>query len=149
VNAVDLMTPLPRVVTPDEPVLHAAAIMRDLDVGAVPVVADRSTMRPCGIITDRDIAVRHVAEAHHHDCPVRDHMTAGPLETVRPGDSAREVARRMGVDKVRRILVTDGDGRLQGIIALADLARCGDEEVPALAGPVLATVSIPDTLQRL
>jgi CBS domain-containing protein len=65
-------------------VLRAAEIMRDHDIGAVPVVDSRETMVLVGVITDRDLALRHVAAAHHHDCPVADHMTSDFPVTVRP-----------------------------------------------------------------
>ena len=61
-KASDIMTSNPEVVTPAESVVHAAEIMRDCEIGFVPVVADRESMRLLGVITDRDIAVRHVAE---------------------------------------------------------------------------------------
>ena len=142
-QAKDLMTPDPQVVTPREPLAHAAEIMRDLDVGAVPVVEDRAGMRLCGVITDRDIAVRHVAAAHGHRCRVGDHMTNAPLDTVHPEDSATEVMRRMRQDRVRRIMVADFDGRLRGIIALADVARHEGQELPVFTSEVLASVSEP------
>jgi len=142
-HAKDLMTRDPRVVTPGEPLTHAAEIMRDLDVGAVPVVDDRAGMRLRGVITDRDVTVRHVAAAHGPECRVRDHMTPAPVDTVHPDDSAVEVMRRMKGGKVRRIMVADDDGRLRGIIALADVALHEGEELPVFTSQVLASVSEP------
>ncbi len=63
-KAQDIMTRNPDVLTPDEPVSRAAQLMRDRNVGIVPVVEDKSSMKLCGVITDRDIAIRHVAEGH-------------------------------------------------------------------------------------
>jgi CBS domain-containing protein len=147
-RARELMTPRPFVVLPDEPVLRAAEIMRDHDVGAVPVVRDRESMLLVGVITDRDIAVRHVAAAHHHDCPVRDHMTTGRLATVRDDATACEVMHRMRRGKVRRVLVTDVAGVLLGVIAQADLARDQGDAHPRRVGKMLGAISEPTGLPR-
>ena len=147
-KARDLMTPRPHVVLPDEPVLRAAEIMRDHDVGAVPVVDGRESMVLVGVVTDRDLAVRHVAAAHHHDCPVREHMSADHLVTVRPGADADEVMKRMRRGKVRRVMVTDEDGALQGVVALADLARGEGGDHPRRVERVLEAVSEPVGLPR-
>lgn len=142
-KARDLMTPRPYVVLPDEPVLRAAEIMRDHDVGAVPVVDGRDSMVLLGVITDRDLAVRHVAAAHHHDCPVREHMTADFLVTVKPGAGAGEVMEQMKENKVRRVMVTDADGILHGVIAQADLLRLEGDEHPRRVEKVLEAISEP------
>lgn len=147
-KARDLMTPRPHVVLPDEPVLRAAEIMRDHDVGAVPVVDGRESMVLVGVITDRDLAIRHVAAAHHHDCPVREHMTADHLVTVRPGADDDEVMKKMRRCKVRRVMVTDGDGVLEGVIAQADLVREEGEDHPRRVEKVLEAVSEPVGLPR-
>ena len=120
-KARDIMTGDPQVVTPDDTLSRAAEIMRDVDVGIVPVVEDRSSMKLRGVITDRDIAVRHVADGHSTDCRVGDHMSAGRLQTVGPDADADEVLDRMRREQVRRIPVVEGD-RLIGIIAQADVA---------------------------
>jgi CBS domain-containing protein len=138
-KARELMTADPAVVTPDEPVARAAQIMRDENVGAVPVVEDRASMRLRGLITDRDIAVRHVAESHAPDCRVSDELTAGPLKTVAPDADAGEVLELMKREKVRRVPVVQGD-RLVGIIAQADVAQ---EQDPAVVGNVVGRISEP------
>jgi CBS domain-containing protein len=140
----EIMTPAPVVVTGDEPLLHAAELMRDHDVGIVPVVEDRGTMKPIGVITDRDITIRHVAVAHHHDCPATAVMTGGRLDCVQPTDDVQAVLQAMKRDAVHRVLVTDRRGRLIGIVATADLLRHAqeigrdriDEVLEALAEPV-------------
>ncbi|MEO5511257.1 MAG: CBS domain-containing protein, partial [Longimicrobiales bacterium] len=116
-KARDLMTANPECVTPDESLQRAAQIMRDQDVGAVPVVEDRSTMRLTGVITDRDITIRHVAEGHKGDETVRAHMSSD-VRTVGPDASADEVLNTMREAQVRRVPVVEGD-RLIGIIAQA------------------------------
>src|SRR3954453_2359780 len=91
-----------------------AAIMRDGDVGAVPVVDEG---RLVGIVTDRDIVVRAIAEGMTADSPVRLAMTTD-LVTVRPDDYVFEAARLMGEKQVRRLPVVDSDGSLAGIMAM-------------------------------
>jgi CBS domain-containing protein len=121
-RARDLMTPNPECVTREDSLERAAEIMRDADIGAVPVVDDRDSMRLIGMITDRDITVRHVAGDNARDCRVGDHMTSGRMHTVSPEDDADIVIRRMESEQVRRVPVCEGD-RLVGIIAQADVAR--------------------------
>lgn len=147
-KARDLMTPRPFVVLPDEPILRAAEIMRDHDVGAVPVVDDRERMVLVGVITDRDLAVRHVAAAHHHDCPVSEHMSAGHLVAVRPEDGADDVVKKMRRCKVRRVMVTDDDGVLLGVIAQADVVREEGGEHPRRVEKMLEDLSEPAGLPR-
>ena len=117
-----VMTHDPAVVTPDESVARAAELMRDLDVGIVPVVSDRDSMRLVGVITDRDIAVSCVAARHETQCRVAEHMTKDALETVAPRATTREVVQAMTRRQLRRIPVVAEGGRLVGIIAQADLA---------------------------
>ena len=141
-KARDLMTPNPAVVTPDDPVSRAAEIMRDRDVGMVPVVDDLSGMRLRGVITDRDIAVRCLAARHPPGCPVGDHMTAAPLDTVSPAANVHEVMELMKEDRVRRVMVTEGE-RLVGVIAQADLARREGPVDPVAVEKVLERISEP------
>jgi CBS domain-containing protein len=139
-KARELMTPNPECVTRDEHLTRAAEIMRDVDVGIVPVVDDRNSMRLVGLITDRDIAIRHVAGDNDRDCRVGDHMTSGRLFTVSPDDDANEVLDRMKTEQVRRLPVTDG-ARLVGIIAQADIAR--DLAKDKLTGELVERISEP------
>lgn len=122
VKAHEIMTPNPDVVTPDEPLSRAAQIMRDRNIGIVPVVADRSSMTLQGVITDRDITIRHVADGHAEDCAVATHMTRDPIETVQENDDLATVFAAMKRRDVRRILVAGENGRLSGVIAQADIA---------------------------
>ncbi len=140
-KARDVMTPNPDVVTPDEPVTRAAEVMRDRNVGIVPVVEDRSSMKLCGVITDRDIAVRHVAQGHPNSCRVKDEVSKERLSTVRPDADVSEVMDVMKREQVRRVPVVEGDNRLVGIIAQADLAGRGPSEKEV--GKVVEKVSEP------
>ena len=116
------MTPNPFVVTPTELVSHVAQMMRDHEVGLIPVVADRDSLRLVGVITDRDIAVRHVAGKHAGDCAISAHMTSKDLETVDEGVDAEAVLAAMRRREIRRIVVVNRDGRVVGVIAQADVA---------------------------
>lgn len=125
-KARDIMTANPRTVTPDDSASRAAEIMRDTDVGIVPVVEDSGSMRLAGVVTDRDIAVRIVAEGRDAQVNVREIMSSG-LATVGPDDDVERVTDLMKAEQVRRIPVCEGD-RLVGIIAQADVAREGRDK---------------------
>jgi len=112
----DVMTPNPTCVSPDDSIQSAARIMRDQDTGVVPVVENG---RPVGIVTDRDIVVRAVAE-DQLGRPVRDIVTAN-IVAARPDMSTREAAELMGEHQVRRLPVVEND-HLVGIVSIGDLA---------------------------
>ena len=122
----ELMTKNPHTVTPDTPVSEAARLMKEEDVGIVPVVervgGAETRGRLVGVITDRDIAVRHVAEGRSADTPVRDVMSGG-VKTAGPDDSVDSVMTLMGSEQVRRVPVVDERGSLVGMVSQADLAR--------------------------
>jgi CBS domain-containing protein len=147
-KARDIMTSNPEAITPDEPISRAARMMRSIGIGAVPVVEDRSTMHLVGILTDRDLAMRHIAEGHTEDCPVRHAMTKREdtrnFFTVRPEDTVVYVVELMSEHQVRRIpVVDDTDRRLVGIIALADVAREIGPRDPAEVVRLLEAISEP------
>lgn len=121
-KARELMTENPECLTENDTIQKAAQRMRELDVGLLPVVDDDSSRRLRGVITDRDIAIRHVAEGHDsgEHC-VSEAMTTGDLYTVTPDDDQNTVMERMKAGQVRRLPVMDND-RIVGIIAQADLA---------------------------
>jgi CBS domain-containing protein len=121
-KARDIMTAHPIVVVPTDPVWKAAEIMKQEDIGGVPVVNDRRQGRLAGVITDRDITVRCVARRHTLDCAVGDHMTPMPLRTVHPECAISEIVKQMESAQVRRIPVIDDEGVLIGIVAERDLA---------------------------
>ena len=114
----DVMTPNPITVPPSASIQEAARIMRDKDTGVVPIVEDG---RPVGLVTDRDIVVRAVADGGARlDGRVRDIATT-ELVTLEPDLSTEEAARLMGERQVRRVLVCEDD-RLVGIASIGDLA---------------------------
>jgi CBS domain-containing protein len=116
-NIRDVMTPNPSCVSPEDSIQNAARIMRDMDTGAVPVVQDG---RPVGIVTDRDIVVRGVAEDGQLNRPVREIVT-GSIVCASPDMSTREAADLMSEHQVRRLPVVENE-RLVGIVSIGDLA---------------------------
>ena len=140
-KARDIMTANPESVTASDSIQAAARIMRDSDVGIVPVVDDEGSRRLRGVITDRDIAVRCVAEGRDGTCRVSDLMS-GDLVTARPDDDVSKVMDRMKTEQVRRIPVVDDSDRLVGIIAQADIALDGPGGDKAI-GDVVEKISEP------
>ena len=120
----EIMTKNVRTATRETSLREAAAIMRDGDLGAVPVVAEGKLI---GIVTDRDIVVRGVAEGLDANTAVGEVMTT-ELFTVTPDDFVFEAVRLMGDKQVRRIPVVGSSGELAGIIAMADVALEMEDE---------------------
>ena len=142
-NARDIMTPDPTVVLPSDSIAMAAQTMRSRSVGMLPVVDAAATMRLVGVITDRDITTRCVAELHGPTCLVAAHMTTVRLQTVFPEDTIDAVARKMEFARVRRVPVVEPGNRLIGVIAQADLARKTKPRDWKLVEEVLAAISAP------
>ena len=117
-NIRDVMIPNPRTVSPDESIQNAARIMRDLDTGVVPVVENG---RPVGLVTDRDIVVRAVAEDGQMSRPIREIVT-GSVISANPDMSTREAAELMSEHQVRRLPVVENE-RLVGIVSIGDLVK--------------------------
>ena len=114
----DVMTPNPRTVTLSDSIQVVAKIMRDEDTGAVPVVEDGAHV--VGMITDRDIVIRAVADGDM-DCTVDDIVT-DDVVCATPGMSTAEAAELMSEHQVRRLPVVDDDENIVGIVSLGDLA---------------------------
>ncbi len=140
----ELMTRNPCTVTPDTPVSEAARLMKEEDVGIVPVVervgGAETRGRLVGVITDRDIAIRHVAEGRTTDTPVRDVMSGG-VKTATPDDTVDSVMALMGREQVRRVPVVDERGSLVGVVSQADLARKASD--PAKVEKTVEQISQP------
>ena len=116
-NIRDVMTPNPRTVSPTDSIQNAACIMRDLDTGAVPIVDNG---RAVGMLTDRDIVVRAVADGGPSNRTVGDIATQAVVSAT-PDMSTREAAQLMSDHQVRRLPVVENE-RLVGIVSIGDLA---------------------------
>jgi CBS domain-containing protein len=121
----EVMTTDVTVVGPEDTLQEAAQLMADLDVGALPVCDGE---RLLGMVTDRDIAVRGVAEGRSADTAVSEIMTEDVLYATED-QSVDEVMQQMSEAQVRRIPVIDDDRKLVGIVSLGDLALEGEEDV--------------------
>ncbi|HVF62238.1 MAG TPA: CBS domain-containing protein [Thermoanaerobaculia bacterium] len=115
----EIMTENPACCTPEQTVREAARLMAQNDCGSIPVV-EESTRRLLGVVTDRDLAIRVLAEGRGPDTPVREAMTPDPV-TCSPDDDVDKVERLMAERQVRRIPVVE-NGRVVGVVAQADLA---------------------------
>ncbi|HEU4586608.1 MAG TPA: CBS domain-containing protein [Gemmatimonadaceae bacterium] len=116
-----MMTSNPACVTPEESARDAARLMKENDCGLIPVVESRESMRLVGVITDRDIAVRLVGDGKGADTKVSEVMSRDP-SCASPDTDVGEVERIMSERQVRRVPIVDSAGRLEGIVAQADLA---------------------------
>lgn len=124
----DIMTRDPSCVTADATVREAAQIMRRENIGLVPVVQGDSDRKLIGVVTDRDIAIRCIADGRDGTCRVRDVMSADTLSTCQPDEDVNRVMEAMGREQVRRIPIVDERGSLLGIVSQADLARKAKDE---------------------
>ena len=113
----EVMTPNPRTVSPDDDIKMAARIMRDEDAGSVPVVRDG---RVVGMVTDRDIVIRAIAEGDF-ECSIGK-IASDDVVCAQPEMSTAAGAELMSEHQVRRLPVVDQDERLVGIVSLGDLA---------------------------
>jgi CBS domain-containing protein len=118
----EIMTEDPVCCLPGDTVDQAAQLMKDDDVGSIPVIADQKTKRLLGIITDRDLAIKVVAPAREISAvKVEEVMTNDPV-TCHADDDLNEAVDAMEMHQVRRIPVVDDNNRIIGIIAQADIA---------------------------
>jgi CBS domain-containing protein len=116
-----------KLVTPGQTIREAAKTMAEIDAGAVPVGEND---RLIGMITDRDIAIRAVAQGKGPDTPVREVMSV-EIKYCYEDEDLEHVAENMGDIKVRRLPVVNREKRLVGIVALGDLARTEDKQTVA------------------
>jgi CBS domain-containing protein len=117
-TAADVMTAAPRTCSRFSTVLEAVMIFRDADCGAVPVLEEG---KPVGVVTDRDVALALPDNPELLKLPIARIMSTGVV-TVAPEDTLGHVHQVLASRSVRRVLVVDAQGRLQGIIGWADIA---------------------------
>ena len=116
----DVMTPNPRGVDTTSPITEAVRIMKTEDVGSVPILEGD---RLVGMLTDRDVAIRIVAEGKDPQATTVGEIASRDLVTVDPDQSLSEAERLMAEHQLRRLPVVEEDGRLVGIVAQADVAE--------------------------
>ena len=137
----DIMTRDPSCVTPDATVREAAQVMKREDVGIVPVVDAQNSKKLVGVITDRDIAIRCVADGRDGTQRVSDCMTTNKLATCRENDDVDRAMDAMRTEQVRRIPIVDERGSLVGIVAQADIVRKTNND--AKSGQTVEQISEP------
>jgi CBS domain-containing protein len=126
-----------RVANPDQSICEAAQMMKQIDAGALPVGEND---RLVGVITDRDIAVRAVAEGKGPETKVRDVMSSEKVMYCYEDDELAAVAKNMAQVQVRRLPVVNREKRLVGIVSLGDVAQ---NETQGTAGKAVKGVSKP------
>jgi CBS domain-containing protein len=124
----DVMTPIPECCTADDSVIEIARIMETRDIGVVPIVESQDTRRVIGVLTDRDIVLRVVAQGRDPNevISVRDIMT-NEVVSCSPDADVLHVEELMKAHQIRRVLVIDDDGSVVGIVSMADVARHSNE----------------------
>jgi CBS domain-containing protein len=126
----EVMTPNPQVVSPEQPIQEAARQMLEADTGSIPITEGD---RLIGMVTDRDITVRAVAEGRGPDTPVREVMSEKPLFAWDDQD-VDEVAMQMSDAQVRRMPILSRQGEtLVGMVSIGDLVQSNQGEAAGVA----------------
>lgn len=124
-------------ISPDATIEEAAQEMRDGDFGLMPVGDEEQLL---GVITDRDIAIRAIAEGRDAETPVREVMSEGVVWAYED-DSIEDAAQVMSDHQIRRLPIVDADQRLVGIVSLGDFAVDGSDIAPVVEA--LSDISSP------
>lgn len=139
----EIMTKDPACGTPEIDLQKIAQMMVECNCGEIPVVESRQTMKPIGVVTDRDIACRAVAQGKNPlQLTAKDCMTR-PAITVTPETSLEECYRLMKKHQIRRLPVVDQKGACCGMVAQADLAKHAPEETAGFLKQVSESVGNP------
>ena len=138
----EIMTPDPACCTPDTALQRVAEMMVENDCGEIPVVENAASMRPVGVVTDRDITCRTVAKGLNPLTLTASDCMTTPAVTVTPDTSLDECCRVLEENQIRRVPVVDAGGSCCGIVALADIARHAKKRD---AGEVVKEVSEPSS----
>ena len=116
----DAMTSQVSTAAPTDTVRKVAQVMAHVETGAVPIVQDGKVI---GLVTDRDIVLRVVAEGRSFDSPISEAMSEGEVQSVREDDILADATAKMASHQIRRLVVLDGSGKLTGILSLGDVAK--------------------------
>ena len=116
----DAMTSQVSIARPTDSIRKVAETMAKVDSGVVPVVDNGKVV---GLVTDRDIVLRVVAEGRSFDSPISDAMSDGEVLSVKEDDILADATAKMANNQVRRLIVLDDAGKLTGILSLGDVAK--------------------------
>jgi CBS domain-containing protein len=136
-KAQDIMSKNPTCVTPDTTLADAARLMKNENIGIVPVVESASSRRLVGVVTDRDIAIRAVAQGLGPDAKVGQAMSR-EVQWCYEDTAASEVLQKMADEQIRRMPVLSREKRLVGIVSLGDLTDASEARD---AGAALCAIS--------
>jgi CBS domain-containing protein len=123
----EVMTKNPACCLQDDTVLKAAGLMKSENVGSIPVVENEQTRKLIGIVTDRDLTLKIVAEGRDAKSTKVDAVMTHKVVTCRAEDDLQKALDAMAEHQLRRIPVVDNDNKIVGIIAQADVATRVDQ----------------------
>jgi CBS domain-containing protein len=135
----EVMTKNPIGCLPDDSVVKAAQLMKGRDIGSVPVVEDEETRKLIGIVTDRDLTLKIVAEGRDPKTTRVEDVMTHKVVTCHAEDDLQKALDAMAHYRLRRIPVVDHEDRVVGIIAQADMATRTDQ--PEKTGEVVKKIS--------
>jgi CBS domain-containing protein len=136
----DIMTPEPVCCTPEDTVQEVATMLRDQDIGSMPVVLDQPSRKLAGVVTDRDLCCNVVAQGLNPAQTKVDGIFSLHPVTCRDGENIAVCEQLMEQHQIRRIPIVDGEGCCIGIVSQADLAL---HEKPERVSKLIAEVSKP------
>ena len=116
----DAMTSQVSTAAPTDTVRKVAQVMAHVETGAVPIVENGKVV---GLVTDRDIVLRVVAEGRSFDSPISEAMSEGDVQSVREDDVLADATAKMASHQIRRLVVLNEAGNLTGILSLGDVAK--------------------------
>jgi CBS domain-containing protein len=138
----EIMSSNPVCCVPGDTAQKVAKMLRDENVGAVPVVEDQQSHKLVGMITDRDLCCSVVAGGLDPKTTSIESFISAELVTCRDGDNLEKCEKAMQEHQVRRIPIVDGDGRCIGIVSQADLAL---KDKPEKVSKTVAEISKPES----
>lgn len=128
-DVTSVMTANPCCCKSDTPLRDVAQMMIDNDCGMIPVVDESGC--PVGAVTDRDIAIRIVACGKDAQSACACDAMTSPIKTIASDTSLYDATCLMEAEKIRRVIVVDGTGKVAGVAAIADLSLAGKDEATA------------------
>ena len=135
----EVMTKNPVCCLPNDMVAKVAQLMKSKDIGPVPIIENEQTKKLVGIVTDRDLALKIVAEGRDAKSTKAEEVMTRKVVTCRGEDDVQKALDAMSQRQLRRIIVVDNDNKIVGIIAQADVATRVDQ--PAKTAEVVKDIS--------